>query len=154
MNINYLFGFQVITDLAICAGILYLTFRFHKLFKEGFKQVSEDSIHEFKKLLDESKDNSDKFLEEMKKEKIELKQLLHIIEEKKENLKSLLEKESPRSELGEKKREDVSPTLDDHYSQILNLSKQGLDEKQISHQLGLPEGEVGLILNLTHQKNK
>ena len=161
MNIQYLFGFQIVTDIMICAGILLLLFRFRKYFKPGSTEVCEDSISEFRQMLAESKQLSDQFLKELERGKREMKDLASALEEREKKLEDLLKRAmryDHQSITGNAKKTDHKENVDcsseETYRKILDLAGQGLNEGQISQQLGLPEGEIELILSLSRARSR
>jgi hypothetical protein len=161
MNIQYLFGFQIVTDIMICAGILVLLFRFRKYFKPGSTGLSEDSISELKQMLAESKRFSDQFLQELERGKREMKELASSLEEREKKLDDLLKQAMRFDHLsitGNAKKTDHKENGDcsseEPYRKILDLAGQGLNEGQISQQLGLPEGEIELILSLSRARSR
>jgi hypothetical protein len=158
MHINYLFGFQIATDVIICLGILFLLIRFRKFFKPGLMEISEKTIEEFSQLLAESRNAANKFLEELEQEKNALNQLATFIDEREKRLKELINQANLCRELSPSEsapKVDKSDSFsEEHSREILSLARKGLSEGEISRQLGLPEGEIDLILNLSRAKRK
>jgi len=155
MDINFLVGFQIVTDVMICLGILFVLIRFHQLFKPGLMEVSGKTILEFSQLLEESRNAAGKFLEELEQEKNALKDLAQSIDEKERRLKDLLEKAKlPMDLLSAHNAQKTDSIEEEPFGKILSLAQQGLNEEQISRQSGLPEGEIDLILNLSRTKSK
>jgi len=160
MNANILLIFQIITDVLICMGVLFLLIRFRKFFKPGSIEISEKTIQDFCQLLDESKEAAGKFLEELEKEKDALKDLALSIDEKERRLNDLINKSKPYMDLlssvntGSDNAKKAIAFSRDTYREVLSLAHKGLNIEQISQQLVLPEGEIDLILNLSRTKNE
>jgi len=160
MNANILLIFQIITDVLICMGVLFLLIRFRKFFKPGSIEISEKTIQDFCQLLDESKEAAGKFLEELEKEKDALKDLALSIDEKERRLNDLINKSKPYMDLlssvntGSDNAKKAIAFSRETYREVLSLAHKGLNIEQISQQLVLPEGEIDLILNLSRTKNE
>jgi len=158
MNSNFLFGFQIATDVIICAGILFLLIRFRKYFKPGSMEIGERTIGEFSRLLAESRNAADKFLEELEQEKNALKNLAASIGERENSLRELIKQAKDYEDLSnsanDQKIEKTDSFSEEPYREILSLARKGLNEEEISQQLDLPEGEIDLILNLSRVKRK
>jgi len=158
MNSNFLFGFQIATDVIICAGILFLLIRLRKYLKPESIEVSEKTIEDFSGLLAESRKAGDKFLEELAQEKNALKNLVASIDEREKSLKELLERAMHYVDISIAEKTQEVETADsfseEPYREILSLARKGLKEEEISQQLNLPEGEIDLILNLSRVKRK
>lgn len=158
MSSNFLIGFQIATDVIICGGILFLLIRLRKYFKPESMEVSEKTVEDFSGLLAESRKAGDKFLEELVREKNALKNLVASIDEREKSLKELLERAMHYEDISIAENTQEMETADsfseEPYREILNLARKGLKEDEISQQLGLPEGEIDLILNLSRVKRK
>ncbi len=164
MNVNYLFGFQIATDVLICAGILFLLLRFRKYFKPSPPEISEQTIEEFSQLLNESRIAANKFLQELEQEKKDLKDLAAAVEEREIKLQELITQAKNYGDLirsdnmnmiEEMEKSDKADSFSEGpYSEILNLARKGLNEEKIAQQLGLPEGEIELVLNLFRERSK
>jgi len=160
MNANSLLIFQIITDVLICMGVLFLLIRFRKFFKPGSIEISEKTIQDFCQLLDESKEAAGKFLEELEKEKDALKDLALSIDEKERRLNDLINKSKPYMDLlssvntGSDNAKKAIAFSRETYREVVSLAHKGLNIEQISQQLVLPEGEIDLILNLSRTKNE
>ena len=160
MNADSLLIFKIITDILICIGIFFFLIRFRKFFKNGTEEISEEAVQEFRKLISDSREAAVKFLDELEKSKNELKDLaesLDIKEKRLNNLKALsktseviLSSVTPSANILEGSNSSSEAT----YQEVLNLSRQGLNEEQISRKSGLPEGEIDLILNLSRAKSE
>lgn len=159
MNINGLLVFQMITDVLICIGILFLLIRFRKIFKPLSVEFSEKKAQEFSRLLEESREDAGKFLKKLDKEKRELNTLAVALDEKEKKLNDLIRKSNgyPVMSNSDKAVSDIAESTGSFFGEtqehVLSLARQGLDEEQIAHQSGLPEGEVDLILNLAREKS-
>ena len=131
---------QIIIDMAFFSVLIYLIIRTNSLGK--LENIITKSKDEFKKLIEEAKRWSDKFISELSLNEKKSKEL---IEKMEKTYKKLLEEE--------KKLHVNNPDFE-KTKKVLLLFNQGLSVEEISKGLEIPEGEVKLILDLINYSKK
>lgn len=154
MNDDMLLLIKIFLDLLICLVIFLFIFKFRKLYK---LYASVNKFYELKQLLKESQEAAERFVFELEKAKDELKAFADDLIEKEKKLtnlisesKTLLNSASSLKCCADETRTNYSWQV--KYDEVLNLSRNGLNEEQISRDYGIPKGEVDLILNLARAK--
>ncbi len=131
---------QIIIDIVFFSIFIYLIIRTNSLGK--FKNIVTKSKDEFKKLIEEAKKWSDKFISDLSLNEKKSKELIKKMEK---SYKKLLEEE--------KKLHIEKPDYE-KTKKVLLLYNQGLSVEEISKGLDIPEGEVKLILDLINYSKK
>lgn len=148
MLANLLPILQFFADLGLLCAIIFLIYLVNKKINSG--GIHEDSLDEFRKLIEESRSSADYFFQTLDESRKSLKEIAYALDEKKKNLEFFLEKADSKF------KELNSYNLDrgERYKEVMKLAKQGLSEKEIAHNLNLTEGEISLILNLSRNRNE
>ena len=142
---------QIAADLVLLIALIFF-FRFVcSSMKKKEPGLPEQSLAEFKQLLEDSKLLSEEFVDAIDSGRRSLKGILHAIDEKEKNMSSLIEK----SELltsNDGPRNDIS--RERGYQKVLDMAAADISDQKIADILDLTEGEVKLILNLHSRQRK
>jgi len=147
---DMLIQMQIAADVVLLIALLFF-FRFVcSSMKKKEPGLTEESLAEFKQLLEDSKLLSEEFVDAIDSGRRSLKGILHAIDEKEKHLSSLIEKSESLTS-NDDPRNDIS--REQGYQKVLDMAAVGISEQKIADILDLTEGEVKLILNLhSHQR--
>lgn len=156
MGLQELFVCQIAADIILCIFILYMSMRLGRtVSKPAAPLFREETLTEFRKLIQESRDEAERFAQAMDDSCKTFKELANKLEEKEIRLAGLLYEAKRPAEISEKENKDpLFPAGESDskakYQQIINAFKAGVATKEIAQNFGLPEGEVTLIIGLEH----
>lgn len=150
ISTDMLIQIQIAADMVLLIALFFF-FRFVSAsMKKKEQGLSEQSLLEFKQLLEESKRLSEEFVDAIDTGRKSLKGILQAIDEKEKHLGGLIERSESRNSPDEQ-RNDLFKGQG--YQKILAMAAEGLSERKIADLLDLTEGEIKLILNLhSHQR--
>ena len=149
MTIQTLIQFQMIADAILLLGMVLFFWYVNRTIKNREPMMNRQDIDEFRLLMDESRKIATDFYEALEEGRKSLKALGFKLDEKERRLKELIEQSDRLLE------KDRAPDVTDKpYQDVLSLASQGRTEAEIAALLGLPEGEVKLILNLQARQNE
>jgi hypothetical protein len=154
MSQQVFFIIQILADVALLAVIVFFIYRIHEESRRRPVGVDPRMLAEFRKLLAESQKGSASLVQAMDEGKKALKEISRALDEKEYRLKRImeqseiqLEKAAPNPHAGEFAGESG-------FAEAVRMARRGMDPKEISKHLGLPEGEVSLILDLDRRRNE
>jgi hypothetical protein len=141
---------QIAADVVLLIALLFF-FRFVSLsVKKKERGLSEQSLKEFKQLLEDSKRVSEEFVDAIDAGRKSLKEILHAIGEKEKYLSCLIEKAESLTS-ADKPRDGLFK--EQGYQKVLDMAAEGISDQKIADLLDLTEGEIQLIINLhSHQR--
>jgi len=156
MTIEFMLGFQILADIALCLAIIFLIWVANREIKKRPPALDAETFSEFRKLIEDSHRSTDYLFQALN----EVKEIGHVLDEKEARLRALIKKTDAESE--ERKSENRNSgdrnsgdsTSKKKYEDVIKLAGQGLTEKEIADTLNLAEGETCLILNLHRKKNE
>ena len=155
MSANLLLVCLLIADVILCLAIIILIIIVNREIKKRRGGPDEESLAEFRNLLNESQVSTNHLLEVMNDSRKALKEIAFILDEKEGKLRALVEES--RIEY-EKLVAVVTHTdkdkLDNRYEEVISMAKQGLAKKEICQKLELTEGEIDLIIELDSTRHK
>lgn len=148
-----LFICQIVADVILCFFILYMSMRLGRNIGKSAAPVwREESLLEFRKLIQESRDEAERFARSMDDSCRTFRELAIKLEEKELRLAGLIHDVKRHVEKSEKEDTPLSPScepdLKAKYEQIIKAFKTGTAIKEIAQSSGLPEGEVALVIGL------
>lgn len=141
---------QIAADVVLLIALLFF-FRFVSLStKKKERGLSEQSLAEFKQLLEDSKQLSEEFVDAIESGRRSLQGILHAIDEKEKHLSNLIEKSESLTS-NDNPKNNISK--EQGYQKVLDMATEGISDQKIADVLDITEGEVKLILNLhSHQR--
>jgi hypothetical protein len=146
MAIEFILGFQILADIALCFTIIFLIWVANKEIKNRPPAIDKGTVLEFGKLIEASRCSTDDLLQVLN----EVKKIGYALDEKEKRLRTLIKEtdaESVDQKTGNSNRKK-------QYADVIKMAGQGLTEKQIADRLDITEGETCLILNLHRKKNE
>lgn len=146
MTIEFMLGFQIFADIALCLAVIFLIWMANRERKKRPPAIDTKIFSEFKKLIEDSRSSTDHLLLVLN----DVKGIGYVLDEKEKRLRTLIKEtdvEFENQKLGDSPRKKK-------YKDVVKMAEQGLTEKQIADKLSLTEGETGLILNLHRKKNE
>jgi ATP/maltotriose-dependent transcriptional regulator MalT len=155
MSVNLLFISLLFADVILCLAIIILIVIVNREIKKRRGGPDENSLTEFRNLLNESQTSTNHLLEVMNDSRKALKEIAYVLDEKEGKLRALVEES--RGEY-EKLVAAVPHTdknkLDKRYEEVIAMVNHGLSKKEICQKLELTEGEIDLIIDLYKTRHK
>jgi ATP/maltotriose-dependent transcriptional regulator MalT len=155
MSLNLLLVCLLIADVILCLAIISLTVIVNREIKKRRGGPDENTLMEFRNLLNESQVSTNHLLEVMNDSRMALRKIAYVLDEKEGKLRALVEE----SRIEYEKLVAAVPhadkdKLDKRYEEVITMVKQGLSKKEICQRLELTEGEIDLIIALDRTKDK
>jgi hypothetical protein len=148
-----LFYIQVGIDALMCGLILYFLWRVEKITAIN-GPGSEPDRKELQRLIAESQQSAQQFLEALAEGRKALKEIAYTLDEKETRLQSaclraeaLTARVEPKTDMGE-----ASSFVD--REQVVRMANDGASIPDIVRKTGLTEGEVHLIIDLARSRDK
>ena len=140
-------------DFVLLAGLIALWRRFHDSAhgEDDDRRIVEMSQlrDSLEKLLTESARVSEELGGAAEKNKRELSALLSRLDREAKILSGSLDRTMNRSLQQENELENETEGANDRYSDVVRLGKMGLSPDEISRKVGIPTGEIELVLSLS-----
>jgi len=147
---DMLIQIQIVADVVLLIALFFFFRYVSSSMKKKERGLSEQSLMEFKQLLEDSQRLSEEFVDAIDAGRKSLKGILHAIDEKEKHLGSLIEKSESITSPDEQKND---PCGEKGYQKVLDMAAEGISARKIADLLDLTEGEIKLILNLhSHQR--
>jgi ATP/maltotriose-dependent transcriptional regulator MalT len=155
MSLNLLLVCLLIADVILCLAIISLTVIVNREIKKRRGGPDENTLMEFRNLLNESQASTNHLLEVMNDSRKALRKIAYVLDEKEGKLRALVEE----SRIEYEKLVAAVPhadkdKLDKRYEEVITMVKQGMAKKEICQRLELTEGEIDLIIALDSSKDK
>ncbi len=155
MSLNLLLVCLLFADVILCLAIIILIVIVNRDIKKRQGGLGENSLAEFRNLLNESQASTNHLLEVMNDSRKALKEIAYVLDQKEGKLRALVEE----SRIEYEKLVAAVPhtdkdTLDKRYEEVIAMVKQGLTKKEICQKLELTEGEIDLIIDLDSTRHK
>jgi len=154
MNIEVLLGFQVIADIVLFCAIISFVIVVTRESKKRAKGIDKNTLHEFRTLIEESQSAAEFLLSTISEGRKSLRDLSYALDQKEKRLKKLIDR--PDMTAGPRQGESPAETGDQYSGntceRVIMLARRGIPERDIAESLGLPEGEISLILGLDRKK--
>ncbi len=155
MSVNLLLVCLLLADVILCLAIIILIVIVNREIKKRRGGPDENSLAEFRNLLNESQTSTNHLLEVMNESRKALKEIAYVLDEKEGKLRALVEE----SRIEYEKLVAAVPhadkgKLDKRYEEVIAMVKQGLSKKEICQRLELTEGEIDLIIDLDRTRRK
>jgi hypothetical protein len=155
MSANLLLVGLLIADVILCLAIIILIVIVNREIKKRRGGPDENSLMEFRNLLNESQVSTNHLLEVMNDSRKALKEIAYILDEKEGKLRALVEESRIEYEkLVSAVTHADKDKLDKRYEEVIAMVKQGLAKKEICQKLELTEGEIDLIIELDSTRHK
>ena len=140
MSIEFMLGLQIFADIALCLAIVFLIRAANREMKKRPLGIGAKTFSEFSKLIEDSRRSTDSLFHALN----EVKEIVSILNEKENRLKTLIKESDAMSE----DRKPGDSSRGEKYEDVIKMAGHGLTEKEISDTLNLTEGEICLILDL------
>ncbi|HPC73953.1 MAG TPA: DUF2802 domain-containing protein [Syntrophales bacterium] len=153
MNQQAFFIIQILADIALLAAIVFFIYRIREDSRRRSAGIDPSMLEEFKKLLAESQQGSANLVEAMDEGKKALRKIARVLDEKESRLRKIIEQPEAKPRKAAPGRSAGEAAVEAGFAEAVRMAEGGASSKEISKQLGLPEGEVSLILDL-HQRRR
>jgi len=154
MSQQVFFIIQILADIALLAVIVFFIYRIHEESRRKPAGVDPRMLAEFRKLLAESQNGSASLVQAMDEGRKALKEISRALDEKEYRLKKIIEQSEIQLEKAAPNRREGAFAGEAGFAEAVRMARQGVGLKEISKHLGLPEGEVSLILDLDRRRNE
>ncbi|HTZ40563.1 MAG TPA: hypothetical protein VMB77_10410 [Syntrophales bacterium] len=153
INPQIFFAVQVVADVVLCIAVVFIITRVQQDLK---KRLSfEKTMGALHRLIVESQKTTAGLLEAMEESKKALRDMSLSIDEKEARLNRLIERATTHIDKLDKTSAGIGEVLPGKkYDEVLRLAGQGLPPAEISESLGLSEGEVHLIIDLSRRRSE
>ncbi|MHB8770874.1 MAG: DUF6115 domain-containing protein [Syntrophales bacterium] len=153
MTPQTLFYIQLGIDALMCCLMLYFLWRVGKM-TAGQRPGSEADRRELQRLIAESQQSAQQFLDALAEGRKSLKELTYALEEREARLQSASLRAEALALRLEPKPEGDKPGPFVDREQVLRMSSEGAPMQEIVRETGLTEGEVQLIIDLARSRDK
>lgn len=146
---------QTVIDLALFAAVIILLWRVNANIKNHDTGKHQEMISELKVIIAQSQNTADMFLEAMEKSRKNLKEIALELDIKEKRIKAILYKSQSEIEHanGKSKLHDAN-LAQGKYAEVISMIKKGYSAEETASATGFPEGEIGLIVDLSRIKNE
>lgn len=154
MNPSSIFYVQIGIDVLMCGLILYFLWRVGRK-KAAPVPGDEQARQELRRLISESHESAQHFLEAIGEGRRNLRELAQVLDEKEARLQALCQRVEALmvdARPGSGAAQSDSAAID--RGQVLQMKKDGAAVSDIVRQTGLTEGEVHLIIDLARSQNE
>ncbi|MHB8910355.1 MAG: hypothetical protein ACYDAA_15890 [Syntrophales bacterium] len=149
-----LFYFQVGIDVLMCGLILYFLWRVGKKPAEP-AAGDEQSRRELQRLIAESQDSAQQFLDALAEGRKALKEIAYALDEREARLRTLcLRAEALTADAEPERDTDHAPPVPVSQEKVRRMAMDGASVPDIVRQTGLAEGEVRLIIDLARSRDE
>lgn len=154
MNQQVFFIIQILADVAFLAVIVFFIYRIHEESRRKPAGVDPRMLAEFRKLLVECQNGSASLVQAMDEGKKALKEISRALDEKEVRLKKIIEQSEIQLEKATPVPGAGAFAGEAGFSEAVRMARRGMGLREISKHLGLPEGEVSLILDLDRRRSE
>jgi hypothetical protein len=144
-----LLHYQMIIDVVFFVTVLVLLHRLSRKIAARPPAVDLQAMHEFKRVLSESKDATDQFLTALADNVRVLGKMIQQLNDREKALVMLLaeaDESTGRLEIGKTGPAGVTPA--DRYGDVARMVQQGLGREEVAQRSGFTEGEIDLVKDL------
>jgi len=147
---------QIAIDLALFVAVIILLWRVNANIKNHDAGIHQEMISELKVIIAQSQNTADRFLETLENSRKNLKEIALELDIKEKRIKALLEKSQGEIEPfnGRKPILQDANLSQSKYAEVINMIKKGYSAEETASATGFPEGEIGLIVDLSRIKNE
>ncbi len=152
-NPKLFFVIQVVADVVLCIAVVLIISRISQDLKKRRKFVK--MMTELKRLIMESQKATAGLLEAMEESKKALRDVSLSIDEKEARLNRLIERASSHIDKLDKTSAGIEEVLPGKKNdEVLRLAGRGFAPAEIAESLGLSEGEIRLIIDLSRRRSE
>jgi hypothetical protein len=146
---------QIAIDLALFVAVLILLWRVNANIKNSDTDKHQEMISELKVIIAQSQNTADKFLETLEESRKNLKEIALELDVKEKRVKAILDKSQRELEpfSGKPMLKDANLSQG-KYAEVISMIKKGYSPEETASVTGFPEGEIGLIVELSRIKNE
>lgn len=148
-----LFYIQMGIDALLCALIIYFLWRVGKI-SALRGPGSERDRRELQRLIAESQQSAQQFLDALAESRTSLKELTYALDERGARLESVCLRAETLSQRLESKPEGGEPSPFVGRERVLRMAGEGAPLQEIVRETGLTEGEVQLVIDLARSRDK
>ncbi len=152
-NPKLFFVIQVAADVVLCIAVVFIITRISQDLKKRRSFVK--TMAELKRLIVESQKTTAGLLEAMEESKKALRDVSLSIDEKETRLNRLIERAASHIEKLDKTSAGIEEVLPGKkHDEVIRLAGQGFAPAEIADSLGLSEGEIRLIIDLSRRRSE
>ncbi len=152
-NPKLFFVIQVVADVVLCLAVVFIITRISQYLNKRRSFVK--TMAELKRLIVESQKTTAGLLEAMQESKKALRDVSLSIDEKEARLNQLIERAASHIEKLDKTSAGIEEVLPGkRHDEVVRLAGQGFAPAEIAESVGLSEGEIRLIIDLSRRKSE
>ncbi len=154
INPQVFFAIQVVADVVLCLAVIFILSRVNRELKGRKSAIDPKAMSELGRLIRESQNATSNLMQAMEESRKALRDVSLSIDEKEDRLKRLMKKASSHID----RLDETSAILEEappgkRNGEVIRLADQGFTPGEIADSLGLTEGEVSLILDLSLRRS-
>jgi hypothetical protein len=152
-NPQVFFFIQVVADVVLCIAVVFIITRINQDLKKRLSFVKTMSA--LQRLIVESQKATAGLLEAMEESKKALRDMSLSIDEKEARVNRLIQRATSHIDRLDKTSAGIEEVLPGKKSdEVIRLAGQGFTQAEISDSLGLSEGEIRLIIDLSRSRSE
>lgn len=140
---------QIIIDILFFVIILFLLYQLNKKIEQGSKVVDTSAMNELKKIIHDSEDFANQFINVMEENKEQFNKLVKQMDDKEKKMViRLKEAQDILEKLSSQKAESTPKAVHNKYDDVMEMMRHGLSLEEITKRSEMTEGEIHLIMEL------
>jgi argonaute-like protein implicated in RNA metabolism and viral defense len=145
-----LLHFQIIIDIAFFVTIILLLRQLNKRIAKDPPAVDISIVHEYKKLMTDSQDLTNHFIQTVEESERKLNKLDCQLDNKEKRLIILIEEVEGLIKKVDSRQTQKEPIYSDaeKYDRIIKMIQEGQSREGVAKRIGVTEGEIDLVMEL------
>ena len=154
INPQLFFAIQVAADVVLCLAVIFILSRVNRELKGRKSTIDPRAMSELGRLIQESQNATSNLMQAMEESRKALRDVSLSIDEKEDRLMRLMKQASSHIDRLDKTSAVLEEALPGKRNgEVIRLADQGFTPAEIADSLGLTEGEVSLILDLSRRRS-
>lgn len=147
------FAIQVVADVVLCLAVIFILHRVNQDLRK--KQGLVEAMTDLNRLMVESQEATAGLLEAMEESKKALRDVSLSMDEKEARLNRLVERATSHIDKLDKTSTVLEEILPEKQrDEVIRLAGQGFTPAEIAGRLGLSEGEIRLMIDLSRRRSE
>jgi DNA-binding NarL/FixJ family response regulator len=153
INPQIFFAIQVAADVVLCLAVIFILSRVNRELKGRKSTIDPRAMSELGRLIQESQNATSNLMQAMEESRKALRDVSLSIDEKEDRLMRLMKQASSHIDRLDKTSAVLEALPGKRNGEVIRLADQGFTPAEIADSLGLTEGEVSLILDLSRRRS-
>jgi hypothetical protein len=144
---------QILIDFAFFVTIVLLLCQLNKRMVKQPPPINQKAVCELEKIILDSQEYVNHFLRVVEENETAMNKLIRQLDNKEQKLIMLIEQaEALASQIDSRKTASEPISSSEKYDDILKMIQQGLSHEEMAKRSGLTEGEINLVVELSHAR--